>query len=59
MNNVYFGIIIGIFLYFAGSRLLVVAINAWRERRNDAERKAEENTQMIIDRVVTKIQKKK
>lgn len=58
MNNVYFGIVIGIFLCFAVQRFLVFAKNALQDRKVNEIKKAEETVKMIVDRVTEKIQKK-
>jgi len=59
MNNIYFGIIIGLFLYFAGQRFFVVAVKAWNQRKEDEVKKKEENMRIMIDKVLKEVNKKK
>ena len=42
MNNVYFGIFIGVFLCLAGQRFLVVMIKMLKERKKDNETRLKE-----------------
>jgi len=58
MNSLIFGIVIGIFLYFAGSRFFVWTVRVYRERKADAIKNAEENVQIMIDKAVDKIKNK-
>ena len=50
MNSLIFGIIIGLFLYFAGERFIKVAIKAFKERKVANEKRLVE--------IVTKIMNK-
>ena len=50
MNSLYFGIVIGLFLYFAGERFIKVAIKALKERKENNEKRLIE----IVNEVVNK-----
>jgi len=56
MNNLYTGIIIGLFLYFAGERFVKVAIKAWKQRKVDMLKNKEEEMEEIVEKVAKKIQ---
>jgi len=59
MNNLLFGIVIGLFLYFAGSRFLIVAMGALKERKIKEAEKIEETMKMMIDKVMGEMKEKK
>ena len=50
MNNVYFGIVIGLFLYFAGERFIKVAIRALRERKENNDKRLVEIVKEIVNK---------
>ena len=50
MNSLVFGIVIGIFLYFAGERFLRVLVKALKERRENNDQKL----RRIVDEIVNK-----
>ena len=50
MNGVYFGIIIGLFLYFAGERFIKVAIRALKDRKENNEKKLIEIVNQIVNK---------
>lgn len=52
MNNVYFGIVIGLFLYFAGERFIKIAIRALKERKETNKKELVE----IVNQIVNKIE---
>lgn len=59
MNGVYFGIGIGIFLCLAGQRFIKVAVKAWKDRKADEDKKTEEKLELMANKIVGKIKKKK
>ena len=50
MNSVYFGIVIGLFLYFAGERFIKVAIRALKERRETNDKRLVEMVKEIVNK---------
>jgi len=50
MNNFTFGIIIGLFLYFAGERFIKVAIRALKERKENNEKRLIEIVTEIVNK---------
>ena len=52
MNNLFLGIVIGNFTYFAGERFLKFTLKALRERRENETKKAEEIMEMMIDKAI-------
>ena len=50
MNSLFFGIVIGLFLYFAGERFIKVALKALRERKENNEKRLVE----IVNKIVNK-----
>ena len=50
MNSLFFGIVIGLFLYFAGERFIKVALRALRERKENNEKRLVE----IVNKIVNK-----
>ena len=54
MNNVYLGILIGLFLYFGGQRFFVWLVETLKERKVKDLRKTEEALQKMVDKVFEK-----
>lgn len=54
MNNVYFGIVIGLLLYFSGERFLKFVTKALKERREAETKRAEKNLVMIVEKIIEK-----
>lgn len=50
MNSLFFGIVIGLFLYFAGERFIKVALKAFRERKVNSRKELVE----IVNEIVNK-----
>ena len=54
MNSLYFGILIGGFLYFGGQRFIVWLVATLRERKTKDLKNTEETLQKMIDKVFEK-----
>ena len=50
MNSLFFGIVIGLFLYFAGERFIKVALKALRERKENNEKRLVEIVTEIVNK---------
>ena len=54
MTNYLFGIGTGLFIYGAGGLFLKFAIKAFKDRKENEARKAEETMEKMIDRIINK-----
>lgn len=52
MNSIWIGIIIGLFLYFAGERFVKVAVRAFKQRKDDAIKGEAKKMQEMIDKAM-------
>ena len=52
MTNYLFGIGTGLFIYGAGGLFLKFAIKAFKDRKENEARKAEETMEKMIDRII-------
>ena len=50
MNSLIFGIVIGLFLYFAGERFIKVAFRALKERKENNEKRLVEIVTEIVNK---------
>ena len=50
MNNVYFGVFIGIFLYFGGERFIKMLIKALKERKVNNDKRLVEIVNQIVNK---------
>jgi len=54
MNNVYFGIVLGIIICFGGERLFAYVMKTLKERKEKEAEKAKENLVTIIKTIIEK-----